>query len=103
MNDTTIKINVTEMYGPYLTMTIDLHQIALLAGKRVEDDKGRHIVDYPLPRARKLIRLILKYGTEEDFVKCEAAFKINTKLYTIWDNLSGSQWKDWEPVVDIPF
>lgn len=103
MNDTKITLRVTEMYGPYFTMEIDLLQVAIHAGKRVQDDKGRWIVDYPIPRARKLINTILKYGTEEDFRKCEAEFKTNAWLYQIWDNLSQSQWKTDEPVIDLAF
>lgn len=103
MNDHTITLEIRELYGPYFTMEINLPEVAFHAGRRVEDDKGRKIVDYPLPRARKLINLILKYGTEEDFNKCEYEFKCNARLYKIWGNLSGSKWKTDEPVIDIPF
>ena len=103
--DRYITIENHNIYESTWRMTIDLVTLSTLAGRRVPDPDiyGRYIVDYPLPRARKLIKLILEYGTDEDFRKCEDAFKINARLYKIWDKMSGSEWKTAEPVDDIPF
>ena len=69
-------------------MTIDLDELARSAGRRV-NDRGEIFVDIPLPRAKKLLRLIREYGTENDFEKCDSAFRGNEKLLKYWKELRG--------------
>lgn len=71
-------------------MTIDLDELARSAGKRVKDGyNGGAFVDVPLPRARRLLKLIREYGTEKDFEKCFDAFRKNEKLLKYWKELVG--------------
>lgn len=66
-------------------MIIDLKAVADQAGKRVKDEyNGGMFVDYPVPRAKKLLKLILEYGSEEDLQACDKYLAINQKLYSWW-------------------
>lgn len=70
-------------------MTIDLQEITNSAGKRVKDNyNGGTFVDYPLARAKRLLKLIRKHGTTEDIEKCEKYFKHNSRLYDIWKKVT---------------
>lgn len=69
-------------------MTIDLKELAESAGKRLRDGyNGGSYVEYPIPRAKKLLKLIREYGTDADFMKCDEYLKTNKKLYSYWKGL----------------
>lgn len=71
-------------------MTIDLDELTRSAGKRVKDGyNGGSFVDVPLSRAKRLLKLILEYGTEPDFEKCDRVFRKNEKLYRYWKEMRG--------------
>lgn len=83
-DDNIITLSESE-WGKHWTMTIDIREIASYAGKRERDlYDGTWYTEYPIPRAKKLIKFILDHGTEEDFQKCEKYFKKNKKLYDAW-------------------
>lgn len=63
-------------------MTIDLDDLTTSAGGKRKD--GYSGVSIPLTRAKKLLKLILEYGTEEDFQKCDVALSKNNKLWKYW-------------------
>lgn len=70
------------------TMTIDLKRLSEQAGKRAKDlYNGGSFVDFPIPRAKKLLKLIREYGTQEDFKKVER-FVENKKLAAYWKELT---------------
>ena len=85
MDDYIIKLsNADHFRTTEWKMTIDIRTLSDLAGKRVEDKyNGGTFVDMPLPRAKKLLKLIREYGTEEDFGKVERNLK-NKKLLQYW-------------------
>lgn len=71
-------------------MTINLDELARSAGKRGFDGyNGCSYVDMPLPRAKRLLRLIRDYGTEKDFEKCFDAFRTNERLLKYWKEIAG--------------
>lgn len=83
-DDHIIKLSDAD-WGKHWTMTIDVKAIASFAGKRERDlYDGTWYTEYPIPRAKKLIKLILNHGTEEDIQVCEKYFKKNKKLYDVW-------------------
>ena len=93
MADSIIRIQAGyKLYDAWWEMEVDLDLIAADAGRKVrekvKDWDGRlievvHVV-YPLPRARKLIDLILEHGTDDDIEKADRCFGRNQKLYRIW-------------------
>lgn len=76
-----------------LRMTVDLKELAASAGVRknlkkpgggVFDDK---VISVPIPRAKKLLQLIRRYGTEDDFRKCDEYLRPNARLYKYWGTI----------------
>ena len=76
-----------------LRMTVDLKELAASAGVRKNlkkpdgtdfDDK---VVSVPIPRAKKLLQLIRRYGTEDDFRKCDEYLRPNARLYKYWGTI----------------
>ena len=66
-------------------MTIDLKELAFSAGKIVEDKyDGGKVLDYPMARARKLLKIIAENAGPEDLEKCNFWFKKNEKLNKWW-------------------
>lgn len=86
MNTITIS-NKDSWWDSQWTMDIDLDDVAHNAGRRTKDNDGCIYTVYPIPRAKKLLKLIRKYGTEEDFEKVTAAMKNNDRLSDYWDSL----------------
>ena len=77
-------------------MILDLREIADRSGRRVKDNyNGGTFVSYPLPRAKRLMKLIAEYGKEEDFEKCDKYFSQNKKLLKYWMEI--------RPMQDLPF
>ena len=73
-----------------LRMTVDLKELAASAGVRKNrkkpdgtdfDDK---VVSVPIPRAKKLLKLIRRHGTEEDLQKVDKWMAKNPKLALYW-------------------
>lgn len=88
MDDYIIRISNDDHFRTTVWhMTIDLRALSDLAGKRMEDNyNGGTFVDFPLPRAKKLLKLIREYGTQEDFGKVERNLK-NKKLLNYWKTI----------------
>ena len=93
MDDHIIRIFNSEAVGHVWKMTVDLKELAASAGVRKNrkkpdgtnfDDK---VVSVPVPRAKKLLQLIRRYGTEEDFRKCDEYLKPNARLHKYWREL----------------
>lgn len=77
-------------------MILDLKEITDRSGRRVKDRyNGGTIVSYPLPRAKRLMKLIAEYGKEEDFDKCDKYFSQNKKLFKYWMEV--------RPEMELPF
>lgn len=73
-------------------MKIDLKAVAENAGVYKtfrEYGTGKLIreVQYPLSNVRKMIKLILQYGTPDDFEQVEYFWRGNEKLMKIWREL----------------
>ena len=69
-------------------MVIDLAEIVKRSGKRFKDGyNGCTCVDYPLPRAKKLMKLITEYASEEDLEKCDRWFQKHPKLWEYWTGM----------------
>lgn len=70
------------------SMEIDLQAIADNAGRRVQDNyNGGFYGDYPIPRAKKLLKLIKEYGSDEDLEKVGKYMKSNARLAKYWSDL----------------
>jgi hypothetical protein len=89
MENTTIIIRETKPWiGNTWSMTIDIKALAEEAGKRHTDlYEGRNVVDYPIPRAKKLLKLIRQYGDPEDFGRVGELLKTNKRLSKYWNEL----------------
>jgi hypothetical protein len=80
-------------FGHAWKMTIDLKELAASAGVRKPLVKqggqtyDEEVVSIPMPRAKKLLKLIRKYGAEEDFRKCDEYLKPNVRLHKYWREL----------------
>ena len=61
-------------------MTVNLSQVTRWTGEKGEDN----CVEYPVPKASKLIDIIIKNGDPEDLAECEKYFQKNKKLYRRW-------------------
>lgn len=86
MSDCVIKIsNDGRFRETEWSMSINLEELAGSAGKRRDDlYEGGSVVDLPMARAKKLLKLIWEYGTKEDFVKCDKYLAKNKKLFAHW-------------------
>lgn len=81
---------------PTFTMTVDVAELCRSAGKRERNPDyyyngsgGRTWVPYPLPRAKKLLKLIYKYAEDSDAVRVHEYLKEhNKKLYDYWMKLA---------------
>lgn len=91
MDDYIIELSEQDYYaGANWEMRLNLKEIAFLAGKRCTDRYvGKGMVDFPMTRAKKLLRLILKHGTEEDLAKCDKYFATNRRLFKYWRDIRG--------------
>lgn len=88
MDDYIIRISNDDHFRTTVwRMTIDLRALSDLAGKRMEDKyNGGTFVDVPIPRAKKLLKLIREYGTQEDFQKVDRNLK-NKRLLSYWKTI----------------
>lgn len=69
-------------------MTIDLDVLVKDAGRRCKDYyNGGSFVSIPLFRAKKLLQLILEYGTEQDLQKVDRVIVKHEKLGPYWEKL----------------
>lgn len=76
--------------GENFEMKIDLKNVAEAAGiyetvREVDTGKPIREVKYPLAKARKLCRLILKHADPEDLEEVSRQFKVNSKLMKMWE------------------
>ena len=87
MDDHIITIGETDFCRRW-KMTINLKELAEFAGKRV-NDRGEFFVSVPMPRAKRLLRLIRMYGTGSEISRVDKYIKTNTKLAKYWRELCG--------------
>ena len=72
--------------------TVNLQAVADSVGVKIKDlDRRGHtcyFVDYPIPRYRKLCKLILQYGGEEAIGKADAFLNkcSNKKAKEVWND-----------------
>ena len=83
--------------GSRWRMIIDLKELAASAGIRknlvgANDIKfTEKVVSVPLPRAKKLVDLIVRYAPMEEARKLDTYLRPNTKLYRYWrDKYAGN-------------
>lgn len=85
-------ITIRGQWEPW-KMTIDLKELADSAGikKKIRKPDGTsfdtEIISVPLSRAKKLLKLIRQYGTENDWAACDKYLADNKKLYEYWREL----------------
>ena len=95
MDDHIIRISGWKPEGGYWKVTINRYALAASAGikKKLAKPLGQHydeeVVSVPLPRAKKLLKLILQYGHEKDFEACDRYLAQNAKLNKYWKELIG--------------
>ena len=65
-------------------MTIDLKELAEATGRR---DKKTKLIEVPIPRAKKLLKLIRVYGREADLQKVDKWMAKNPKLALYWGTI----------------
>ena len=80
-----------------LRMTVDLKELAASAGVRKnlkrytlgmpDGEYSDKVISVPIPRAKKLLQLIRKHGTEDDFRKCDEYLRPNVRLYKYWGTI----------------
>ena len=83
MDDNIITIGDSNGFdGWKWKMNIDLKELAEAAGRR---DKKFKVVEIPIPRAKKLLKLIRQYCyREEDLQKVDGWMAKNPKLALYW-------------------
>lgn len=86
MDDNIITIGDSNGFdGWRWKMTIDLKELAETAGRR---DKIFKFVEIPIPRAKKLLKLIRQYCCrEEDLQKVDKWMAKNPKLALYWGTI----------------
>lgn len=88
MPENKILLNSRFIEDTHWKMEINLEGLVSSAGKRVKDEyNGGSYVDYPLRKAKKLLKLIRDYGTEDDFRKMDEWMPKNKKLQQYWEDL----------------
>ena len=90
MDDYTIRLTNKDTFRETeWEMYVNLVEVASSAGKRMKDlYNGGSFVSYSMTTAKRLLRLIRQYGTDEDFAKCDQYLAANEKLYSYWKELS---------------
>ena len=77
-------------FGHAWKMTVDLKELAASAGIRrllVKPDGQTYnekVVSIPMPRAKKLLKLIRQYGSDSDLLRCDEYLRHNERLYKYW-------------------
>lgn len=86
MDDFVIELSNADLYqGETWHCYVDLQELANCAGKRVKDRQyGGYTTDYPMNKVKRLLKFIRKYGTEEDFAKCDKYLAPNAKVIKCW-------------------
>lgn len=86
MDDNIITIGDSNGFdGWRWKMTIDLKELAEATGRR---DKKFKVVEIPISRAKKLLKLIRQYCyREEDLQKVDKWMAKNTKLAAYWGTI----------------
>lgn len=88
MSDKTILLNNRFIGNTRWKMEIDLEELVHSAGKRKKDKyEGCTFIDYRLTQAKKLLKLIWEYGTEDDFRKMDEWMPKNPKLMKYWEDM----------------
>lgn len=93
-------IHIGSVCDGHWRMTIDLKQLAASAGVRKKEPdgtwtdprtgetevyKGSYYVDWPMTKAKRLLKLIRRYyRTEADLAACDKYFAENEKLMKAW-------------------
>lgn len=89
-NDSVIEISNKDRWeNSTWHMMVDLQAVADNAGVRVQDNyHGGFYGDYPVQRAKKLLKLIKEYGSPEDLEKVGKYVKSNARLAAYWKKLT---------------
>lgn len=89
MDDHVIEIMNTDDFVEHRWhMRIDLLDLANSAGKREKDGyNGGTYTIYPMAKAKKLLKLIRRHGSEEDLAKCDRYFAGNKRLNKFWKEI----------------
>lgn len=74
-------IQIHPVYGS--TMQISPVGIVGSFGYKTENIDGRMVENYPVPKLRKLLRLILKHGDDEDIELCDRTFE-HGRVHAVW-------------------
>ena len=65
-------------------ITVNLKELAEASGRR---DKKTKLIEVPIPRAKKLLKLIRVYGREADLMKVDRWMAKNPKLAIYWGTI----------------
>lgn len=85
MDDNIITIGDANGFEGYRwKITVNLKELAEATGRR---DKKTKLVEIPLNRAKKLLKLIRVYGWEEDLMKVDRWIEKNPKLAAFWETI----------------
>jgi len=86
-NDLVIVIsNFGRWEEPLWKMEINLTEVVRSAGQKIKE--GAYIyVDYPMPRAKRILRLVAEYGTTDDWCAVNEAVKDHKRLAAWWREL----------------
>lgn len=79
-------------FGEHWEMTIDLKELAASAGIRrklvanygVIATYDEKVLSVPMPRAKKLLKLIRDNGTDDDLMACDKFLAVNPRLFKYW-------------------
>ena len=87
---TVISLDGVDGYGSIWRIRLDLNEVASSAGMyrtEVDPENGRRYRDLLLKmsQARKICRLILQSGSEQDIAAADEAFRANPKLLKAWE------------------
>ena len=85
-----ISLDGVDGYGSIWRIRLDLNEVASSAGMyrtEVDPENGRRYRDLLLKmsQARKICRLILQSGSEQDIAAADEAFRTNPKLLKAWE------------------
>lgn len=85
MDDNIITIGDADGFeGWRWKMTVDLKELTEASGRR---DKKTKLIEVPIPKAKKLLKLIRVYGREEDLMKVDRWIEKNPKLAAFWETI----------------
>lgn len=87
-----INLAVNAPFDGYkIRMQVNLDAVCNLAGKRMQDlTDGHYFVDYPVTRAKKLLRMIRDHATDDLSGVADYLKDHNRKLWEYWGSIYGN-------------